>query len=234
MRSGVGFMNTAAELTRMSLVIVLCYLCGSVPWGFLFGKLFGVDLRRAGSGNIGATNAMRVLGKPVGVTVLLLDVLKGFIAAKWIPHWLLSSHCPEWAQLAGGLASVLGHNFPVWLGFKGGKGIATSTGVMLALFPAAVGICAVAWFVTLLIWRYVSVASIAAALLLPVAIAWTGGSSTMIAFGVLLTVLAIYRHRSNIQRLITGTEPKFSWKQHSGPAAGSSSQLSRPDSSKGD
>lgn len=191
--------------------IIVSYLLGSIPWGLLVGKLFGVDLRQVGSKNIGATNAMRALGKPAGLVVLCLDTLKGFISAHWVPVWLCGLSVPEPVKLASGLAAVVGHNFPVWLRFRGGKGIATSAGVMLALFPVAVAICAAGWVVTLLVWKYVSMASLMAAVLLPVAIAITGGSPTMIGFGATLCILAIYRHRANIQRLIDGTEPRFKW-----------------------
>ncbi len=191
--------------------LLSAYLLGSIPWGFLFGKAKGVDLRKIGSGNIGATNAARVLGKPIGLAVLLLDAAKGYVACRWLPG-LWVDHPEQWLLLAAGIAAVLGHNFPCWLRFRGGKGIATSTGVLLALMPKALGICAVVWAVVFAVFRIVSLASMVAAGCLPVAVWWTGGSRLLLGFAIFLAVMAIYRHRANLRRLLAGTEPRFGQK----------------------
>jgi glycerol-3-phosphate acyltransferase PlsY len=186
------------------------YLCGSVPFGLLAGKLAGKDLRKEGSGNIGATNAMRLLGKPAGYVVFFLDFAKG-AAPVLVAQW---AGAPEGLQIACGLLAILGHNFPVWLGFKGGKGIATSGGVILSLFGGLVFLGALAtWGVAFFITRYVSVASIAGALALSVSmggLAAAGRESWLLAsVAFCMSALAIWRHRPNIMRLAAGTEPRF-------------------------
>jgi glycerol-3-phosphate acyltransferase PlsY len=190
------------------------YLIGSLPTGFLAGKARGVDIRSAGSGNIGATNAFRILGKKVGTCVLLVDVLKGFIACAGLP-WLAERVWPEvsanvfWLRILAGITVILGHNFTCWLKFKGGKGIATSGGVLLALAPAAGGTAIVVWLIVATVSRYVSLASIAAAASLPFgAWFWTRDPVMVAVLGILGT-MAIVKHRSNIQRLLSGTEHRI-------------------------
>lgn len=195
------------------------YLLGSIPFGFLAGRINGRDLRREGSGNIGATNALRVLGKGWGYSVFALDFLKGFAAAKVAV--LLGG------DVAGIIAAVfvlLGHNFPVWLKFKGGKGIATSGGIILGLFPPLVFVVSIGlWIAMFFATRYVSIASIAGASMLPTAMifyalfGWTSWSLTVTA--IVMWALAIWRHRGNIKRLIAGTEPRFERKKKLGPNA---------------
>jgi len=192
------------------------YLCGSVPFGLLAGKLLGKDLRKEGSGNIGATNAMRVLGKPAGYVVFFLDFAKGAVPV-FVAQW---AGAPEGLQIACGLLAILGHNFPVWLGFKGGKGIATSGGVILSLFGILVFLGAlVTWTVVFCITRYVSVASIAGALAFSVlmgALAAVGHESWLLAsVAFCMSALAIWRHRTNIMRLAAGTEPRFTHRKSS-------------------
>lgn len=192
------------------LVLFGAYLIGSVPWGFLAGRLHGVDLRTAGSGNIGATNALRVLGKPTGIAVFVLDFLKGVAAV------LLAGMFdqPEFVRIACGLLVIVGHNYPVWLGFRGGKGIAATAGVLLALFPWWVFVAGlVVWWSLFFATKIVSVASIGVAIAL---IAISAGSAVLGEIspllgtvGCILGALAILRHRSNISRLLAGTEPKF-------------------------
>lgn len=189
---------------------LLAYLCGSVPFGYFAGRLRGVDLRKEGSGNIGATNAARVLGKPWGVAVFALDFLKGFAPALLARIWGM----PELVQVGAGLCAILGHNFPVWLGFRGGKGIATSAGAIVALYPWQVFAAAVlTWTGLFGLTRIVSVASIGAAVIFPVVtgVLWYLGQCGVLFFGLsgILSLLAIWKHRSNIQRLLAGTEPRF-------------------------
>ena len=154
------------------LAAIGAYLMGSIPFGFLVAKARGVDIRSAGSGNIGATNAMRVLGKPAGIAVLLLDAAKGYAAVAILPVLLFkvlppSSPGPVMLPLLAGICAVLGHNYTCWLKFKGGKGIATTAGVYLALAPLELLIALVVFLLAVAVTRYVSVGSIAAAIALP-------------------------------------------------------------------
>jgi glycerol-3-phosphate acyltransferase PlsY len=197
-------------------VAVGAYLIGSIPSGYVVGRINGVDLRKVGSGNIGATNALRVLGKKWGYLVFAADILKGWLSVTLAYAWS-EQFAPDDVTLAGILAAVfavLGHNFPVWLGFKGGKGIATSAGIMIALFPIWVFLCAlVVWVGSFKITRYVSVASILGAISLSVStlvLALFGRCDwLLVAVAFAMTTLAVWRHKSNIDRLIAGTEKKF-------------------------
>jgi glycerol-3-phosphate acyltransferase PlsY len=203
------------------------YLLGSIPTGFLVARAKGIDIRSVGSGNIGATNAMRVLGKPAGIFVLLMDVLKGYVACAFLaPHifdWLIPHYSgffryfhdmPVELQtrfyVVAGIFAVLGHNYTCWLKFKGGKGIATTTGVYLALAWPAVLIGLVVFVLAVLLTRYASVGSIAAAIALPVTV-WVMTPHNLF-LGIVTTalgVMAIYKHKSNIQRLMAGTESRL-------------------------
>ncbi|MBC8206699.1 MAG: glycerol-3-phosphate 1-O-acyltransferase PlsY [Kiritimatiellales bacterium] len=185
---------------------LLAYLIGSVPFGLLIAKTQGKDIRSIGSGNIGATNVLRCLGKPLGITCFILDVLKGFLPAFLFP--MVGSDSAEFGILFGA-AAILGHNFPVFLKFKGGKGVATSAGVLLGVAPLAVGLGILCWVIVFLISGYVSLGSILAALIV-ILTGWTAGYGLTTAIALtLLGALAIYRHRSNIKRLLDGTENKF-------------------------
>jgi glycerol-3-phosphate acyltransferase PlsY len=207
------------------------YLLGSIPFGYLVAKAMGIDIRTVGSGNIGATNAMRVLGKPAGIFVLVMDALKGYAAcvflAPWIHDWILphlSGLAPTFAaepemyrmklETIAGVAAVLGHNYTCWLKFKGGKGIATSAGVYIALAPIPLLIAVAAFAVLLLATRYVSVGSIGAAIALMTAV-WIMKTDNLFLCIVttFLGTLAIYKHKGNIQRLMAGTENRFGRKK---------------------
>lgn len=203
-------------LSFASAVALGAYLIGSLPSGYIVGRMQGVDLRKEGSGNIGATNALRVLGKKWGYLVFAADIFKGWLSVT-LAYAFANRFAPDHLALAGVLAAlfvVLGHNFPVWLAFKGGKGIATSAGIMIALFPIWVFLCAlVVWVSFFYTTRFVSVASIFAAISLPVSSAVLAlfGKCDWLLVGValLMTGLAVWRHKSNIERLIAGTEKKF-------------------------
>lgn len=211
------------------------YLLGSIPFGYLAAKAKGIDIRTVGSGNIGATNAMRVLGKPIGLTVLVLDAVKGFLAVgliapavyNWLaPHFTLDSvgnigHLARFEIrlcVLAGVFAVLGHNYTCWLKFKGGKGIATTAGVYLALAPWAVLVALVVFILAVLITKYVSVGSIASAVALPATV-WILPPHNLLLGCVTtaLGVLAIYKHKSNIKRLMAGTENRLGQKK---PAEG--------------
>ncbi len=193
---------------------VVAYLLGSIPTGYLVARARGVDIRSVGSGNIGATNVFRFLGKPAGTFVLLVDALKGFVACKLIP--LVLGHEPsflEYLSIFGGVFAVLGHNYTCWLHFKGGKGIATSAGVLVGWVPTALLATLGVWILSFLLGRYVSLASVLAAAFLPFGVWITQGSVVMIAITAGLSVLAIYKHRANIQRLVGGTEHRVSFRR---------------------
>ena len=208
------------------LVIVAAYLLGSIPTGFLVAKSRGVDIRAVGSGNIGATNVFRILGKPAGVFVLLADAAKGwlavFVVAKLVSGWFYPAAGPqarEWFALCAGVGAILGHNYTCWLRFKGGKGIATSAGVLTALVPGPLLIILAIWIVVFALSRYVSLASISASFALPFA-AWVcGQSTTIILVTAALAALAIYKHKANIQRLLKGTENRIDFRKPSPSAA---------------
>ena len=230
----------------------LAFVLGSIPFGLLIAKANGIDIRQHGSGNIGATNVLRVMGKPYGITCLLLDALKGFIPVVIAVNliqiegkspflelpWLLpyALHLPASQQFDGqlfhvitGLLAILGHNYSPWVGFKGGKGIATSAGVLLGLFPFfGVMLLGLVWLGLFLATRYVSVASIGAAAALPIVThlgarfhhlhndktqptLWESGTwnKPLFVFAVAMAALAIWKHRANIQRLRAGTEHRF-------------------------
>jgi glycerol-3-phosphate acyltransferase PlsY len=201
------------------VTVAVAYLLGSIPTGYLVGRAKGVDVRKVGSGNIGATNAFRTLGKRAGTLVLLADALKGWLAACPMPVLVQKLVAPsepadpatqEYLQIIAGVVAILGHNYTCWLQFKGGKGIATSGGVLLALTPITFVAGLVAWIIVCAATRYVSLGSIAAALVLPVA-TWLAPphSPRMIVVTGVMGALAIYKHKGNIERLLNGTESRI-------------------------
>jgi acyl phosphate:glycerol-3-phosphate acyltransferase len=189
------------------------YLLGSIPFGLLVGKLFGArDVRQHGSGNIGATNVSRVAGPLAGILTLLLDAGKGAAAVLLASHF--SGQNATITMLAG-FAALLGHCFPIWLSFKGGKGVATGLGVFAALCPLAALSGLFVFVMAVLIWRYVSLGSLAGTAAMPLLIyfLWAPGHAPPLAvtFGTLAcAALIFYKHKANLQRLSHGTEPKFS------------------------
>jgi len=192
---------------------VLFYLIGSVPTGFLIGKAHGLDIRQHGSGNIGATNVWRVMGRNWGLVAFAADFLKGFLPL-FLLRTLSFSEGVSWLValllVICGLAAIIGHNYTPWLGFKGGKGIATSAGVLGALMPPVLGVALSLWIIATLATRMVSVGSIlAAASLAPLAFYFYPGQWIYFGLACLAGLLAIVRHRSNIQRLLAGTESRI-------------------------
>ena len=195
-------------------VVVISYLLGATPSGYLVGMACGIDVRTAGSGNIGATNVVRVLGRNAGAVVLAADALKGFVAARWVPLLALylfpsPGTLREHLALVAGVAAILGHIYTFWLYFKGGKGIATSGGVVLAWAPLACLTALALWGMVLTMSKYVSLASIAAAIILPFAVWFWNGSTTMTLAMTGLSLLAIYKHKANIQSLLKGQESRI-------------------------
>jgi len=208
--------------------VVAAYLVGSIPFGVIIARTHGKDLRAIGSGNIGATNVARALGRKWGYICFGLDVLKGLLPMLAfrvivLPHIATTIHGPALmaSWLLVGMAAILGHIFPVYLGFRGGKGVATSFGVALGLWPYFT-ICALialaVWIAVVLIWRYISLASICAAVVFPVSLilgilatpAWDSANLwPLLVAATLIPLLVIVRHRENIQRLLAGTESKI-------------------------
>jgi len=196
------------------LIPVAAYLLGSIPFGVIWAGLFGgTDVRKAGSGNIGATNVARVVGPLAGILTLVLDAAKGAAAVFFAER--LSNDSATWMMLAG-LAVLVGHCFPVWLKFKGGKGVATAAGVFLVLSPMACAAAFVLFVLVVIFWRYISLGSISAAGAMPLLtyFLWAPHHAPPLAitFGTLAAaLLIIYEHRGNLKRLVGGAEPKFSF-----------------------
>jgi len=189
---------------RFILLIVFCYLIGAIPCGYLVGRLRGVDIRSRGSGNIGTTNAFRVLGPKHGLIVFVCDVAKGLIPvliAKTLGG-------PDWG-VAAGLAAVAGHNWSIFLGFRGGRGVATGAGVVLALMPKVVLIAFGIWVVVVLVSGYVSLGSIIAALSVPVIALIYHVPWIYYVFAIPAPLFILYRHLPNIDRLRKGTESRL-------------------------
>lgn len=215
---------------QVALLVVAAYLVGAIPFGFVVGKLKGIDIRTAGSGNIGATNVGRLLGKRWFWLVFALDALKGtapMLAGLWVTSGLPEGPGKYAAWLAAGMAALLGHVFPVYLGFKGGKGVATALGMMLGVWPfyTLAAIPTVAMFLGVFaVSRIISLGSIAATLTFPVgllvvnwAMGWEllGHQWPLLVFACGVSALVMFRHRGNISRLRAGTEPKFGEKAKS-------------------
>jgi len=202
----------AASVPVLWLLVLFGYVLGSIPFGYLLVRAqSGGDLRAMGSGNIGATNVARTAGWPTGVTTLILDAAKGFFAVWLIGHF---SDGNIRLMMYAGLAAILGHLFPVWLGFSGGKGVATALGVFLAICWPAAAVAVAVFVIVALFWRYVSLASISAAAALPLLVyvlyAPRHAPPAAVSAGALLTgILIIIKHRGNIERLMAGTEPPF-------------------------
>jgi acyl phosphate:glycerol-3-phosphate acyltransferase len=193
-------------MTGDALVVLGAYLLGSIPFGYLLPRVLrGDDIRRHGSGNVGATNVWRVYGRWLGLPVAVLDVLKGLV-----PAALGLRLGGDWVGVLAGAAAMLGHARPVYLGFsKGGKMVATAGGVALALAPFAALGCAVVWIAVFALTRYASLASMLAAVALPVLCLALGSSWPVVAFTALAGLGVLALHRQNVRRLLTGTEPRF-------------------------
>jgi acyl phosphate:glycerol-3-phosphate acyltransferase len=206
----------------LAALLMGSYLFGSIPFGYLAGRLAGTDIRQVGSGNVGATNVVRVLGKRYGYPVFALDVLKGFGAVK-ISMLAAPGRPPEWNSpemfgILAAMSSVLGHLYSPWLKFKGGKGVATSAGALLALTPVATLIGVAIWIIVFWLSRYVSLASVTAAVVLPIIIlvvSWQDQNKIkpLVYSSACVAAVVVWRHRSNLCRLMRGTEPRFSRKR---------------------
>lgn len=216
-------MSTIAILILIAVALV-SYMLGAIPWGYLIGKRHGVDIRKLGSKNIGATNVTRVIGKWNGRLCFLLDFLKGFT-----PVLVVTILCKNGIvedthhilQMVAALSAILGHIFPVFLWFRGGKGVATGGGALLALAPYSFAIAGISWLAIYFLTRYVSLASIVAATVLPICatlISWLKPdlyyhSTYVLIFLYLVSGIAIFKHSANIKRLLNGTENRFEKKK---------------------
>ncbi len=202
------------------ITALAAYLLGSIPTGYLVGKAKGVDIRTVGSKNMGATNVFRTVGKALGIFVLLVDALKGWVAVVLVSQLaahLFSASAPEdCLRITAGIGAIFGHNYTCWLKFKGGKGIATTAGVMAALVPVALLIVVGVFIVLFAATRYVSVGSIGGAVVLPIATWFTRHDIGLTVVTGALAVLAILKHRKNIQRLLAGTENRIEFKKTEG------------------
>lgn len=191
---------------KIFLLILAAYLVGSIPMGLIFGKLiWKKDLRRFGSRNIGATNAWRVIGKQAGLLIFILDFIKGQIGAL-LGGLIIGTPA---AMVLGGFFAIVGHVFPLFLGFKGGKGVATGVGVLATLMPKITAIVVFVWLALVLLTRYVSVASIVAALLTPILAACFKAPDEFFAFALAAAVVIVWRHKDNLARLKKGRENRF-------------------------
>lgn len=201
---------------RPAIAVLLGYVIGSIPVGYLVGKLAGVDVRREGSGNIGASNVGRLLGRPLGMLVFFLDLAKGALPVLLVKRsgWPAANDVILFAPLDHyvAIAAVLGHMYPVWLRFRGGKGVATALGVFLLLAPKATAIAFLVWCVCVFAWHYVSLASIVAAWSLPVALVVVEPyTKVLLLVTVGLAALVTLRHHANIGRLLRGEESRAKW-----------------------
>jgi glycerol-3-phosphate acyltransferase PlsY len=194
----------------LPLLALLGYAIGSIPFSFLVARRFGIkDVRTVGSGNVGATNVMRSAGKVPGILALVLDGAKGALTVL-LARGLTTS---EAEVCAAGISAMIGHLFPVWLGFRGGKGVATGAGLFLPLAPGALGIAVLAFVAVLAIFRYVSLASIVASLALPAAAYLLGGTTTVAVTGLVAALMVAVKHHANIGRLVRGVEPRLGAKK---------------------
>ncbi len=214
-------MNCNCPVTAViSGFAVLAYLLGAIPNGFLIAKARGIDIRKVGSGNIGATNVYRSVSKGMGILTFALDAIKGAVPALLFPVLVtgcLNVPAPVWLPLLFGGLAIAGHTWPVYLKFKGGKGVATSAGALIGIAPGATGIGVLCWFIALVGTRYMSVASIVAAIAVPTAGWWLyrGQGLALPVALIFLGLLIIWRHKGNIARLMNGTESRFEFKKKS-------------------
>lgn len=200
-------------------MVVIGYLIGAIPTGVITGKLTrGIDVREHGSGSMGMTNVMRTVGAKAGLIVLVVDVLKGagVVALAWAVFYSANHGMVHWGQMAGGTAAVIGHSWPVYVGFRGGKGIATAAGAIMVLSWQVGLICFAVFLLMVLAFRYISLGSIVAAIALVICMVvffiCYSGPAAYVAFSMVVAPLVIFRHRGNIKRLLAGTESKIGQK----------------------
>lgn len=204
--------------------IIISYFIGSIPTAYIFGRVLkGIDIRKFGSGNVGATNALRVLGRGPGIMVLVLDILKGFVAVFFLGNFVtakIKTISDEIIRILLGLGCISGHNWTLFLRFKGGKGIATTFGILLGLsikigsLKLVVGLVILTWLLVFILMRIVSVASVLSGLSLPLYMIVFKQSNELIFSSIILTIFITLRHRSNLQRVFQGKETRITFKLH--------------------
>ena len=205
--------------------VIASYFIGSIPTAYISGRLIkGIDIRKHGSGNVGATNALRVLGKSAGITVLILDIFKGFVTVVFLGNFIAGNSpfiSEEEVRLILGISCICGHNWTIFLNFQGGKGIATTLGVLLGLafkigaLKIILGILAIIWLAVFLILGIVSIASVFTAIALPILVILFGQTHVLISASILLCIFVIIRHKSNLKRFFKGQEPRLNFKKKS-------------------
>lgn len=197
------------------LGFVAAYLIGSIPTAYIFGRVLkGIDIREYGSGNIGATNVFRVIGKTPGIIVLIIDIIKGLISATYLASaflYLAPVTRPELYRILIGLSAISGHNWTIFLKFKGGKGVAVSAGVVIGLIPKIFWLGFLVWLVTFFITGLVSLSSIIAVVSVPIFTLAFGEPAEIVVFMCLLCLIIVYKHKPNIRRLARGEEKRVSF-----------------------
>ncbi len=197
--------------------LIICYMIGSIPTSYIFGNVLrGIDIRQFGSGNVGATNVYRVVGKLPGALVLIIDITKGLICVTLIANLFLhfgGSMNPENFRMTLGFAAIVGHNWTVFLKFKGGKGVATSAGVLIGIAPKIFMLGLIIWVAVFLWKRYVSLASVCSAVSIPVFFSILSYPASYVIFTSLICAIMVYKHLPNIRRLVRGEENKISFKK---------------------
>lgn len=217
-----GALNPYTQM--IFLAIIASYIFGSIPTAYLYGRLFkGIDIRKSGSGNVGATNALRVLGKKAGLVVLLIDISKGIIPVVFISDFIINNNysglSEDFIRIVLGISCILGHNWTIFLNFKGGKGVATTFGVIIGLslrvpgLALIMGLVILGWFSVFLLTRVVSLASILSSISFPVLAVVFKQTKTMVVFAFLVCVFILIRHIPNIKRILQGKESRISFKK---------------------
>lgn len=203
-------------MVKILFAIAAAYVMGSIPTSYLMGRFKGIDVRKKGSGNVGATNVLRTVGKLPALIVLIVDILKGVLAVTLIASFFYNQEMPvnfNVLRALLGISVIVGHNWSVFLKLKGGKGVATSCGVFLVLLPEAAAVAILVFLLVLAITKYVSLGSILLSITVPVVAALMGKELEFILLSVTICILISYRHKSNIKRLLTGTENKVGGKK---------------------
>jgi glycerol-3-phosphate acyltransferase PlsY len=199
-------------MLNIIFAVIIAYLIGSIPTSYLAGKIKGIDVRKEGSGNVGATNVLRVVGKLPALIVLIVDILKGVIAVTFVATFFYARSMPidfNILRVFLGISVIAGHNRSVFLKLKGGKGVATSCGVLMVLLPVAMTVATIVFFVTVWRTKYVSLGSILLSMTVPIVAALMGKEIEWVILSVTICILISYRHKDNIKRLLMGTENKI-------------------------
>jgi glycerol-3-phosphate acyltransferase PlsY len=210
--------------SRLAVAVVFAYLTGAIPWALIIGlRFYGIDVRTQGSGNLGATNVLRVLGAKAAAGTFVLDVAKGSVAVglAWflVPAAQFGETAHQWAMIAATMAAILGHSYSPYIGFKGGKGVATAAGGLLVLTPLPWPILFLTWLLIIALFRMVSLGSIIIAVEYPLLCVWLyPGDWVIIGFSVVAAALVVWRHRANIGRIVRGEEPRVSFRQRGSAA----------------